>query len=474
MNDLPGQLDPPDPSGQAATIASSSLSAVDVAAMDTEHRALRKKRLKQSLFSSVVTRPISFLLPLITVPLFLKYLGGKERYGLYESIGALAMYIGLSNAGLTLGLVNHLTECHVSGDREQARRYTSSLTPALIVTMLIGLIGLSIITPLIPWTSIFKVESVVAAREIPWSFWLAGFLTLVGFVSGIPSAVYTGYQETHLNNLWDGVAKLASLIACFAIIRFPSLGIVGVILAITGVQAIVRLINLFDIFIREKPFLRPKLSLFDWTLLKKMLSDGVLLFALQMSAVLLFQSDKLVISIGISPEAVAPYAILGRVFLAGYGVYMMLLNPLWPASGEAVRRCDVAWVRKSLRLSMIFGMGIMLCIGVMVFFFTAPVLRRFPEAQGMIVSRSLILAVTCTFILRAWVDCRSIVLNSVAVLKPQIFFYTGHAILNIVLAIILVKPFGVEGVAWSTPITALVSSAWGYPWMIKRYIFLKA
>src|SRR5687768_2495209 len=123
MSDLPDQLDPPD--APAATVIAVEAGAGSGAGAGAEHahRALRKKRLKQSLFSSLITRPISFLLPLITVPLFLKYLGGKERYGLYESIGALAMYIGITNAGLTLGLINHLTECHVSGDREQARRY---------------------------------------------------------------------------------------------------------------------------------------------------------------------------------------------------------------------------------------------------------------------------------------------------------------------------------------------------------------
>jgi O-antigen/teichoic acid export membrane protein len=243
------------------------------------------------------------------------------------------------------------------------------------------------------------------------------------------------------------------------------------VLAITGVQTTVRIANLVVIFAREKSFLRPSWQLFDWQLLKRMMSASILLFALQMSAVLLFQSDKLIIGIGLSPEDVAPYAILGRVFLAGYGVFMMLLNPLWPASGEAVRRGDFAWVRKSLRISMFAGMGIMGCIGIALLLFTQPVLARFPAAQGVEISRSLILAVTITFVLRAWVDCRSIILNSVNVLAPQIWFYSGHAVLNLVVAILLVKPFGVEGVAWSTPITAMLTSVWGYPWMIKRYIF---
>jgi len=354
-----------------------------------------------------------------------------------------------------------------------AKRYTSSLTPALLFTMFVGLVLLSVITPLIPWSRVFEVPDARAAREIPWSFWLAGFLTLLGFIAGIPSAIYSGYQETHLNNIWDGVGKVASLVACFVIVLFPSLGIIGVMLAITGVQTIVRIVNLALIFYHEKPFLRPKWHLFDWQLLKHMASASILLFTLQMSAVLLFQSDKLIIGIGLTPDQVAPYAILGRVFLSGYGVFMMLLNPLWPASGEAVRRGDFAWVRKSLRNSMLVGMGIMGCIGLALLLFSGPVLARFPAAAGVTVSRSLILAVTITFVLRAWVDSRSIILNSVNVLKPQIVFYSGHAILNLIVAIALVKPFGVEGVAWATPITALLTSVWGYPWMIKRYIFNK-
>jgi len=28
----------------------------------------------------------------------------------------------------------------------------------------------------------------------------------------------------------------------------------------------------------------------------------------------------------------------------------------------------------------------------------------------------------------------------------------------------------VEGVAWATPLTALVTSTWGYPWMLRRLL----
>jgi Na+-driven multidrug efflux pump len=155
-------------------------------------------------------------------------------------------------------------------------------------------------------------------------------------------------------------------------------------------------------------------------------------------------------------------------------VYMMLLVPLWPASGEAVRRGDTAWLRRSLRYSMLIGVGMMAATGIVLLLFTGPVLRQLKGAQGLTISRGLIVAMTVTFILRAWVDCRSIILNSAGVLVPQIAFYGGHAVLNLLVAIVAMRRFGVEGVAWATAITALLTGAWGYPWMIKRFILSRA
>ena len=40
-----------------------------------------------------------------------------------------------------------------------------------------------------------------------------------GVVTGISSTVYVGYQEMHKHNIWDGVAKLATLAACVLVVR---------------------------------------------------------------------------------------------------------------------------------------------------------------------------------------------------------------------------------------------------------------
>ena len=267
----------------------------------------------------------------------------KLRYGLFEAVGALVVFLGMTNLGLTLGLMNKLTDCYVSGDRDQARRYTASLT-ILLTAMLVVTMGLwSAIVPLVNWAKVFPIDDPVGIAERSWAIWVAGVCTLAGLITSLPAAVYSAYQEIHRANIWEGVAKVATLLACLLAAALHT-GVVGVLLAVSGAGNFVRVINLLSLFYFEKPWLRPRISLFAWRWLKGVMSEGILLFVLQLSTLLLFSLDKQIISTAKGVAAVAGYAIMGRLFVAAYGVFMLILTPLWPASGEAIRRGDIAWV----------------------------------------------------------------------------------------------------------------------------------
>ena len=98
------------------------------------------------------------------MPLFLTYLG-KEGFGLFENIGALTVWLTLTNAGLTLGLINRLTECHVTGDRELARRYVSTLVLVLLGLTILFTVLVSAAVPVVDWTRIFKADAVDVQRD---------------------------------------------------------------------------------------------------------------------------------------------------------------------------------------------------------------------------------------------------------------------------------------------------------------------
>lgn len=438
----------------------------------SSQRSERMRRIKLSIFTAVLTRPLAVVISLVTIPLFLNYFD-DEHYGLYAIAVALGAWFHLTNLGLGLGLMNKLTDCHVAEDRATAVRAVSTMMVTVSGIALGGMIIWSAASFWIPWHLVFRNVSPQTMSELPWVFWLAGLLTLVGVVIRVPTPIYSAYQELHRNNLWDGLSKLATLGACIGVV-FTPFGLIGVVLAVLGTPVLIRSINVMVLFGYEKRWLLPRPSLFDPALFKPLIVQSLGLFVLQMAVVALFQADKLIIGIVIGLVHVTPYEVLGKLFLTLYGVYRLVLAPLWPAHGEAIRRGDLGWTRKIMRLSLLLGCGLPLAFGLIMVVWGPEIIDLWTRGQALEFSVPLIVAFTSMFALRAWSDGHSILLNTMGVIKPQAIFLVTQAVLNIILAITLAHWFGVVGVAWSASITALLTTAWGYPWMIRRYLFNRA
>lgn len=440
----------------------------DAGESHANRRAARGRRLKLSILTSLLVKPLSFVVPVVTVPLFLRYLGA-ERYGLYESIGALAAWLTLTDAGLGMGLVNRLTDCNVTGDRALARRYVSSLAVALLALVAAAAVALTVAVPLIDWVAVFPTEGLVARRETPWAVWAAGAVVLLGLAAGLPVAIYTAHQELYRNNLWDGAAKAASLLAGVAVV-FTPFGLVGVVIAASGAHVLVRLANTLYLFSHEKPWLRPDPRLFDRTLLRSVLAEALGLFVITASAMALFQSDKLIIGVVLEPAEVTGYALVGRIFLISFGVYSLLIAPLWPAYGEAIRRGDVHWVYRALGFSLLAGCGGVLLTGIAMYFFGDSIVSLWTRGSVTAAPRPLVLGMTASFALWAWMACQSVALNAAGVLRPQVLFIGSHALLNLAGAVVMARVWGAAGVAWSIFLTGLLTSAWGYPLLVFRHL----
>ena len=435
-------------------------------------RALRARKLKLSIATSLLIKPLAIIIPFITVPLLLKYLG-NTRYGLYESVGALAAWLGLSNVGLGLGLINKLTETHISGDRELARRYVTTIFVATGGIAIVGMLVLSAVTPLINWADVFPTDDKVALRETPWAVWVVGLAVFLGAITSIANAIYIGYQEIHRSNIWDGISKVSVLIGLVVLVVTP-FGLVGAIAASALLPILVRLGNTVDLFAREKPWLRPQLACFDRALLRELIVQGLAFFLLHVAFVGVFQVDKLVIANVLGPAEVSGFAVIGRLFLIVLGVVMLVLQPLWPAYGEAFRRGDISWIRRLVHITTSLSCLAYFACGAVMFFFGDWVLGLWTRGQAPQVSKMLILGMTATFVFRGWTECQAIALNGSGVLRPQIFFLGANAALNVVFAIVFAKLWGVEGVAWSIPVSSLLTSTWGYPWIMRRYVYSRA
>jgi O-antigen/teichoic acid export membrane protein len=437
------------------------------AAQSNEDRSARTRRLILAVVTAILTRPVSLAFQVITVPMLLAYLG-RERYGVFETVSALAVWMSLANAGLSMGLVNNLVDCYVSGDREGARRHVSStVVPLGAIVVTLGVLS-SMVVPFVPWRAMFRGLGDESAAGLSGALLLAIVATLAASLTSVPSAIYAAYQENHRNNLWDAASKVFAIGACYAVVR-SGLGLIGAVLAMAAVPVLVRLANGAYLLTREKPWLRPRVADFNPVLFGQTLRQSTAFFALSIGPIALYQADKLLVAVMLGPAAAADYALVGRVFVLVYGIFALVYTPLWPGHGEALRRGDLLWIRRTVLLTVSLSLACAAALGVVMlaagdrllsFWLRAPV--QAPAA--------LVLAFTATFALRAWVDCRSVVLNSAGMLRPQMFFWIAHMVLAIGLAVPLGLRFGAAGVAWGVPLGAALTSLWGYPMMMRRLL----
>jgi O-antigen/teichoic acid export membrane protein len=428
----------------------------------------RNRRLRAAVFSSLLVKPIAAFTPVLVIPIFIKYLG-PERYGIFETLSSVAVWIGLTSMGLGFGLNNRLINCKVSNDESTACAYVSTLFFAMLLLLAAGALTLAFLAYYLDWNEILNSSGAISKSEMQIGVLLALVIPLTSATISFAPSIYSAYQEIHKQNIWDGTAKVLALVACFSVPRIGG-GIGAAIFAISGTPVLVGLVNLWYLLSRGKPWLHPRLRFWSGKLLGQLAHDGLLLFMAQSCAIVLFQSDRFLIGLLRTPGEVAQYGILNRCFLLFYGAYYLLLAPLWPAYGEAFRRGDIAWCKKKLKLTSAIGTVGMLSVGGLLTAFSVEIFSFISRGELHEIPRFAIIGMSVGFCFRAWADAHAILLNGASVLRPQVALLGANAVLSIGINIWLTKNYGVLGTVWSFPIASILTTIWGYPWLFQRYI----
>ena len=83
----------------------------------------------RTALTSVVTRGVTTLASLLTVPLVLHHVG-SERYGIWMAAIALSTFFALADCGVTKGLIAEVAKAHGACNRERVRVLIASAIAA--------------------------------------------------------------------------------------------------------------------------------------------------------------------------------------------------------------------------------------------------------------------------------------------------------------------------------------------------------
>ena len=119
-----------------------------------------------------------------------------------------------------------------------------------------------------------------------------------------------------------------------------------------GSVTLCNLVALVATLLWFKPWLRPRLSLLQWTQARELLVSGSGFLLIQIAGAVVFSSDNVVVSHYLGAAQVTPYNVTWRFVGLAAMMQSLIFPALWPAYAEANARDDYGWVRRTFRFTM--------------------------------------------------------------------------------------------------------------------------
>jgi O-antigen/teichoic acid export membrane protein len=400
--------------------------------------------------ASLLGKLLSIGTALISVPLTLHYLG-PERYGMWMTMSSLVAMFSFADLGIGNGVLNAVAAAYGRDDRAAIRGFVSSGFFALSAVAILIIGAFALAYPFVPWFRIFNVETAQARTEAGPALGVLVACFALAIPVGIVQRVQMGLQCGFMASLWQCASSLFGLTGLLVAIHCEA-GLPWLVLAFAGAPLIAALGNSFLFFGRLEPDIAPSPRAVSRKAALRVAHTGMLFFMLQIVSAVMYSSDNLVIAQMLGAGSVTGYAVPASMFNVITMLLVMALIPLWPAYGEAIARGDHAWVRRTLKRSLLTSIGLAAAASTCLVLF-GPRLIALWVGHAVDPPLLLLLGLGLWKVIEPAGNALAVFLNGAHVVRPQVVVGAATAACGIILKIVLVGQIGAPGVVWATIIS---------------------
>ncbi|MGI4803564.1 MAG: hypothetical protein ACRYFL_02245, partial [Janthinobacterium lividum] len=266
----------------------------------------------------------SFLL----IPLMLRYLD-KNDFGIWLTLTSITSWISFMDIGLGNGLRNKLTEANTLNNKTLAVEYVSTTYGIFSLVVIILIFSFAIINPFINWAAILKtklnhIDILILTYTVIISFCVRLILDLAG-------VIVISLHKPYIKSIIDFITNFLILLVAYllAIIPYHSFVLFGLALSVTPVILLV----IFTVILFRKQsvffYLKPSVKFFKKKHLKSLLNLGLQFFLIQISALIVFSTDNILITQLYSPADVTRFNISYKLFSIITIIFNIILIPYW-------------------------------------------------------------------------------------------------------------------------------------------------
>jgi O-antigen/teichoic acid export membrane protein len=425
--------------------------------------------LARNIASNWIGFAVQVLVAFFLTPFVLQGLG-DARYGIWALVMGLTGYYGLLDMGFRAGITQYLTRRLATRDFEQMNRVASTAVVALGACS--GLIA--ILSALLCWLAprIFTIppDSVAETRGC---ILILGISTAISFAFFTYSAVFAATQRYDLANAIAIAVRLVSAGGMVAALK-GGYGLVGISLMNAAAELIGYLLRTVVAY-RILPELKIDLHSAALAIIKQIASYSLWNVLIEGSRHLISYSDALVIGIFLPVAAITPYALAVSLTCYIDNLLGSATIVFFPAATnlhahdkiDELRSLYLGGSRMMMHLAFAAGLVPALWAGD---FFRLWVGAEFAES-GDYSSTALIFQVLIAgLVVSAAPKIGSQVLAASLRMRLLAGLFLTEGIINLIASIILIRYYGVMGVAVGTLIPAIIVKGMAQPMIVCRYL----
>jgi O-antigen/teichoic acid export membrane protein len=403
---------------------------------------------KKNIAFSFLIKGGSIIISMILIPMTINYVS-PIQYGIWLTLSSIIGWFGFFDIGLGNGLKNKLAEAITVKDYKAAKTYVST------TYVLMGIISGSLLVLFLifdyfaNWTKLLNAPPALAHELSIVALFVFGIFVFQ-FVFQLLNVVAFAAQNTKIVSLNAFLGNLLGISIIFILTRTVKGSLLELCLSI-GISPVIILLA-FSIVMYNSTYKNysPSFKYVNFKYAKDVLNLGFKFFIIQLGSLFFYNSDNIIISQIIGPQAVTPYNIGFKYFTVITMISGIIMTPFWPAFTEAYVKKDYAWVKKTvsnLRKICYFLTFLSFCMVM-----ASPIVYRLWVGNKVSVPFSLSVVLgfyTCVSIFRSVFYTFTYATGKIS-LQLIMILVTGAA--NIPLGIFLGKTFGITGVILSTTI----------------------
>jgi len=410
----------------------------------------RHRQIILTTLSSGSSKISAALISFALIPVSLNYLG-VERFGLWMTISAAVAMLSIADMGIGSGLMNAVATAKGKEDTQDIQKKIAAgiiLLGAIALTMITCFL---ILAPFIPWAELINVSGTLASNETAPTIAVVVIFFSLSTLAGIVFKVQMGLQLGFSANIWMTMTSILGLITVLSVIYLGG-GLPFLAAATVSPPVIIGILASILFWGVQKPIYRPRFSGLTVKDIKSLAGTSGLFFILQISGLVAFQSDNLILAYYLGPESVALYAVAFKLFTLPSIILSLFLNALWPAYAEAKSRGDRVWIYRTFLKSINYSIIITVPISIILLLAGRQLIDLW-VGPSISPTWDLLVGLFIWSLLTILGGNFAALLNGIGVIKFQVITSVSMAVVNIVLSSWLVQIIGISGVIWGSVIS---------------------